>query len=391
MSNEQQPQSSSYNQDDSEERAQMEFMKRQLEISKRQLKEATTTHGKFDSMTEILALQEGMSLEEARARALEMQEKSFGIAFEDGTVETTRRRDQGPQNMAVEEVSSVPSHVSVREPAAEIVPQGENDVGQSSPSVADDDPVVAAKETAMAAAAMELHPEALPWLLSNGVPLFRDAEQPFVGFEDELLNLTARSDQYAWLRAFSFFPQLSGLSSDLLRAYVRSNLCQYTRNKLIDDYLVSTGQHARHDVPLGFSQITSAKVLDLEQRYPPIAAFFAGAGYIGAAHESLVLLDPSCMPIVVASYVASLADELSEHGIDVNDWTVAYSFSPDVYAHTDSANKTVYEVLEGLDISLSKVKHWDQHLEVFAENDEIISQSKQVKKLVAQLMHLSSL
>jgi len=240
------------------------------------------------------------------------------------------------------------------------------------------------------AAALDLHAEALPWLMHDGVCLFRDVEKPFEGFEDDLLSLTVRTDQFSWLRVFSFFPQLNGLSAELLRAYVRHNLCGYTRNQLIDDYLVSTGQHSRHDVPLGFAQITSAKVLQLEKLFPQLASFFAGAGYIGPAHENLVLLDPSCVPILVAAYVASLVDELAEHGFEINDWTIAYAFHPDVYAHTEDGDVTVYEVLEGLDVSLSKVKHWDQHLEFYAENDQIITASRQVKRIVAQLVHLST-
>ncbi len=360
MSNESQPQSS--NQDDAlaEERANMAYMKQQLEGAKRQLKEATKSHGKFDSMSELLALQDGMSLEEARARALELEQRSFGIAFEDGRVETTRKR-VSDQSDAVSPETSAPAAGTVHSS-----PAGE------------------------APASLDLHPEALPWLISNGLCLFRDAEMPFEGFEDALLSLTTRVDQFAWLRVFSFFPQLNGLSAELMRAFVRANLCAYTRNKLIDDYLVSTGQHLRDDAPLGFSQLTAAKVLQLESQFPQLAAFFAGAGYVGAAHESLVLLDPTCVPILVAAYVAALVDDLNEQGIEVNDWTVAYAFHPDVYAHSDGGEGTVYAVLEGIEVSLSKVKHWDQHLEFYAENDAIISNSQQVKRIVAQLVHLAN-
>jgi hypothetical protein len=372
MSNEPQPQSSSPNQDGvlDEEQSNLQFMKEQLEGATKQLKEATTTRGKFDSMTEILALEEGMSLEEARARALEMQEQSFGIAFEDGTVETRRRRME-TKSTKVE------------------TQQSQNETQQSQNETVEQNAAPATAVAANPGAALDLHPEALPWLIRDGVCLFRDAESPFEGFEDDLLALTSRADQFAWLRVFSFFPQLNGLSAELLRAFVRSNLCGYTRNKLIDDYLVSTGQHARHDVPLGFAQISSGKVLQLEKQFPQLAAFFAGAGYIGAAHESLILLDPSCVPIVVAAYVASLVDELNENGIEVNDWTVAYAFRPDVYAHSDGGDGTVYAVLEGLEVSLSKVKHWDQHLEFYAENDEIISASQQVKRIVSQLVQIA--
>ncbi|MBX9950589.1 MAG: DUF5320 domain-containing protein [Candidatus Obscuribacterales bacterium] len=354
MSNEPQPQPSKGSQDEAleEERANMAFMKQQLEGAKKQLREATKSHGKFDSMSELLALQEGLSLEEARARALQVNQQSFGIAFEDGRIETTRKR-------------------SLEEPAF-----AESNSQPSTPVAVN--------------ASLDLHPQALPWLISDGVCLFRDAEQPFEGFEDRLLALTTRVDQFAWLRVFSFFPELNGLSAELMRAFVRGNLCAYTRNKLIDDYLVSTGQHSRHDVPLGFAQITAAKVLQLEQEFPQLASFFAGAGYVGAAHESLVLLDPTCVPIIVAAYVSSLVDELNREGIEVNDWTIAYAFHPDVYVHSDGGEGTVYEVLEGIDVSLSKVKHWDQHLEFYAENDAIISNSQQVKRIVAQLVHLTN-
>ncbi len=378
MSNEPQPQPSNHKQDSAleEERANLAFMKQQLEGAKRQLKEATKTHGQFDSMSELLALQEGMSLEEARARALEFEQKSFGIAFEDGRVETRRTR--------VEECVA----------DLEETPASSSSATASDPTIASPLSTPAAMsevaETFATAASLDLHPEAMPWLMRDGVCLFRDSEQPFETFEDELLALTTRVDQFAWLRVFSFFPELNGLSAELMRAFVRGNLCAYTRNKLIDDYLVSTGQHSRHDVPLGFAQITAAQVLQLEQRFPQLAAFFAGAGYVGAAHESLVLLDPTCVPILVAAYVASLVAELNEQGIEVNDWTVAYAFHPDVYAHSDGGEGTVYEVLEGIDVSLSKVKHWDQHLEFYAENDAIISNSQQVKRIVAQLVHLAN-
>ncbi len=412
MSNESQPQPSSQDQDGvlDEEQSNLQFMKSQLEGAKKQLKEATTTRGKFDSMTELLALQDGMSLEEARAKAREMQEKAFGIAFEDGTVETTRRHiadaaradgnaasgsSAGAQASAPASGVSASNSVAAAEPAAQ--PQEAAHTEDTAEAAATTQAeasthtgaITQVEASLYAGAALDLHPEALPWLMSDGVCLFRDTERPFEGFEDDLLALTSRADQFAWLRVFSLFPQLNGLSAELLRAFVRNNLFEYTRNKLIDDYLVSTGQHARHDVALGFAQISSGKILQLEKQFPQLAAFFAGAGYIGAAHESLVLLDPTCVPIVVAAYVASLVDELNENGIEVNDWTIAYAFRPDVYAHSDGGEGTVYAVLEGLDVSLSKVKHWDQHLEFYAENDQIISASQQVKRIVAQLVHMA--
>lgn len=379
MSNEPQPQSSGPNSPTQdavvdEERANMQFMKQQLEGAKKQLKEATTTHGKYDSMTEILALQEGMSLEQAQARAKALEGQSFGIAFEDGHVETRHKRtDAGGQDVLPAQTAGS---------TAQTITTPDNTTQTSTSTTP--------AESIPTAPALDLHPEALPWLMFNGECLFRDTDKPFEGFEDELLALTSRADQFAWLRVFSFFPQLNGLSAELLRAFVRHNLCKYTRNKLIDDYLVSTGQHARHDVALGFAQITSAKVLEMEKTFPQLASFFAGAGYIGAAHESLVLLDPTCVPIIVAAFVASLVDDLSQNGIEINDWTVAYSFHPDVYAHAGAGDDTVYEVLEGLDVSLSKVKHWDQRLEYYAENDEIIAVSHQVKAIIAQLVHLTT-
>lgn len=368
MSNDPPSQSSGKNQNDSEELSNIEFMKRQLEGAKKQLKEATTTQGKFDSMTELVGLQEGMTLEEARARAREMRERSFGIAFEDGTVETTRRRDENaaaPQKEPSAAMNAVNGVVEPEQPAA------------------------AAEQESYSGAALDLHHEALPWLIDNGVCLFRDQDKPFDGFEDELLMLTSRADEFAWLRMISFFPQLRSISPDLLRAYVRNNLCEYTRNKLIEDFLVSTGQHSRHDVALGFAQVSPSQVLDLEQRYPQLAAFFAGAGYIGAAHESLVLLDPTCAPVVVAAHFAALVDDLIDRVIVVNDAIVAYALHPDVYSHSDGDQNTVYEVLEGLDVSLSKVKHWDQRLELYAENDEIVAASQQVKRILAQLEYLT--
>lgn len=381
MSNDPPPQSSNQNQNDSDELSNIEFMKRQLEGAKKQLKEATTIHGKFDSMTELVGLQEGMTLEEARARAKEMRERSFGIAFEDGTVETTRKRDE---KGSIGGAATAPSGTSGA--AAEIqMPSS----GTQTPSVAPPGAVETSETDSYSGAALDLHPEALPWLISDGTCLFRDQQKPFEGFEDELLMLTSRADEFAWLRMMSFFPQLRAISPDLMRAFVRGNLCAYTRNMLIEDYLVSTGQHSRHDVPLGFAQITPAQVLDLEQRYPQLAAFFAGAGYIGAAHESLVLLDPTCAPIVVAAHVASLTDELIDRMIAVSDATVAYAFRPDVYSHSDADNGIVYEVLEGIDVSLNKVKHWDQKLELHAANDDIIAASHQVKRILDQLALLA--
>jgi hypothetical protein len=383
MSNDPPPQSSNQNQNDSDELSNIEFMKRQLEGAKKQLKEATTIHGKFDSMTELVGLQEGMTLEEARARAKEMRERSFGIAFEDGTVETTRKRDEkgsiGGAATSAESPGAVETAGAVEAAGAVETARATETSGAAETSEA----------VPYSGAALDLHPEALPWLISDGTCLFRDQEKPFEGFEDELLMLTSRADEFAWLRMMSFFPQLRAISPDLMRAFVRGNLCAYTRNMLIEDYLVSTGQHSRHDVPLGFAQITPAQVLDLEQRYPQLAAFFAGAGYIGAAHESLVLLDPTCAPIVVAAYVTSLTDELIDRMIAVSDATVAYAFHPDVYSHSDADNGTVYEVLEGIDVSLSKVKHWDQKLELHAANDEIIAASHQVKRISEQLAYLA--
>ncbi|MBC7996957.1 MAG: hypothetical protein IAF58_03380 [Leptolyngbya sp.] len=354
-----------------EEQERNRLMKAQLERSKQQLKEATSIKSKFDSMTEILALEEGLTLDEAREKSRSREANSFGIAFEDGSVETTRRRkvEEEIQRFASQSAEFASSNSAQPSMAPENLPVSEQNTGAS----------------------FDLHPEALPWLQYDGETLFQNTENPFEGFEDKLLALCTRADGYAWHRAISFYPQEEGLSPDLLKAFVRRNLMLYTRNGLIEDYLISTGQHSRHDVPIGFAQLTSGKVLQLEEQYPVLAAFFAGAGYIGAAHESLVLLDPTCVPAITATLVASIVDDLVANNIAVNDWTVAYALNPDVYSFEIGEGARKYAVLEGLDVSLSKVKHWDQRLETRAFNDEIVSVSQQIKFIVAQIVRLANI
>lgn len=370
------------NSDSAKEQERQRAMKAQLERSKQQLKEATSIKSKFDSMTDILALEEGLSLDELRERSKSRHVNSFGIAFEDGSVETTRRRKvedeiQRFANHSVE-FSGIPLAETSSETSTSFT---------ESENFEEDGRQISVQDIA---ATFDLHPEALPWLQYDGETLFQNAENPFDGFEDRLLALCTRADSYAWHRAISFYPQEQGLSPELLKAFVRRNLSIYTRNGLIDDYLISTGQHSRHDVPIGFSQITSSKVLELEDKYPALAAFFAGAGYVGAAHESLVLLDPTCVPVITATLVASFVDDLIENDVAVNDWTVAYAFNPDVYSFEVGEGERKYAVLEGLDVSLSKVKHWDQRLETRAFNEQIVSVSQQTKFIVAQIVKLAN-
>lgn len=374
-----------------EEQERNRLMKAQLERSKQQLKEATSIKSKFDSMTEILALEEGLTLDEAREKSRSREANSFGIAFEDGSVETTRRRKveeeiQRFASQSAEFASSNPAQHA--EESAGASSDAQNSSGDSQDFTQNENSALSDQNIA---ASFDLHPEALPWLHFDGETLFQNTESPFESFEDKLLALCTRADGYAWHRAISFYPQEEGLSPDLLKAFVRRNLMLYTRNGLIEDYLISTGQHSRHDVPIGFAQLTSGKVLQLEAQYPALAAFFAGAGYIGAAHESLVLLDPTCVPVIAATLVASIVDDLVGNNVAVNDWTVAYALNPDVYSFESDEGTRKYAVLEGLDVSLSKVKHWDQRLETRAFNDEIVSVSQQIKFLVAQIVKLADI
>ncbi len=94
MSNEPQPQSSSPNQDGvlDEEQSNLQFMKEQLEGATKQLKEATTTRQIRLDDRDFGSRRRDVSRGKPAPGRSRCKGQSFGIAFEDGTVETRRRR-----------------------------------------------------------------------------------------------------------------------------------------------------------------------------------------------------------------------------------------------------------------------------------------------------------
>ncbi|HEY9682155.1 MAG TPA: hypothetical protein V6C86_11295 [Oculatellaceae cyanobacterium] len=212
-------------------------------------------------------------------------------------------------------------------------------------------------------------------------------EHPIEGQEEGLMAATTASDPKAWEHAASNFPQLADVSPSLMKAYVRNELAFYGREDLAQDIAASAGESLGITPPtLGMAQITVKGIDEFEKKYPQFRAFLESKGYSGPGHEMRALLDPECVPMIVAAKTASLVDDLHKQGIEHPTLEqLAYAYNPDVYSYSDGHGGHEYKTLYQGAIYASKAQHWDQQKEYYAKDRNVWDNSDEVRNVLSWL------
>lgn len=210
------------------------------------------------------------------------------------------------------------------------------------------------------------------------------SEHPIAGMETDLMRATTNANPQAWEDAQAHFPQLVGVSQNLMKAYVRNELQCYGFEDHKQDMAAKLGKDGGWT--LGMTQITTEGIRKFEHHYPQFHQFLESKGYSGHGHELRALLDADCVPMIVAAKTATLVEDLHKHGIkNPTDAQLAYAYNPDVYSYSDGHGQRVYKALYHPNIELSKAQHWDQRKEYWANTSEIINASEHIKNVLRYL------
>jgi hypothetical protein len=230
-------------------------------------------------------------------------------------------------------------------------------------------------------------PTVLPdFMIKAGLEVWNATEKPLDGLEEKLMDSTTSANARAWEDAARDFPQLAGVSPSLMKAYTRNELAFYAREDLAQDVAAASGKVMGSNPTLGMAQISAKGVQEFELKYPQLRAFLASKGYFGPGHEMQALLDPECVPMIVAAKTASIVDDLYKQGVkNPTPEQIAYGYNPDVYSYPDGHGGMEYKCLYQADVQISKAFHWNQRKEYHANKPEVIANSRQIQNVLSWL------
>ncbi len=238
-------------------------------------------------------------------------------------------------------------------------------------------------------------PTLLPdFVIQAGIQVWESSDKPLEGSEKKAMASTKAANPHAWEDASAAFPQLQGVSVDLMKAYTLNEIHNYDRNDWLDDLAAANGLlidsplRKAEDATLGLSQISQKGVHTFEDRYPQLRKFLEGKGYSGPGHEAKALLDPECVAMIVAAKTASVVEDMQKHGIKhPTNEQLAYAYNPDVYSYSEHGHKEYKALYQG-EIYASKLQHWDQQKEYYANNPDVIAASKHIKNVLQCMQEL---
>jgi hypothetical protein len=211
---------------------------------------------------------------------------------------------------------------------------------------------------------------------------------PFKHKEKEELAKTTKADKQAWEHAHDAFPETAGVPTKLMEAYTLNEIKFYHLDDQVQDLLAANG----HDGgwTLGLAQITTKGVREFEEKYPQLKKFLKDHGY-GPGQEMKALLDPACVPMIVAAKTATIVEDLNKHHVPITAETVAYGYNPDVFSYSNNKKGRDYVAIYGRDhIEASNSLHPDQKKEYYANAPAVVHASKHIKNVLNALEELDS-
>ena len=234
-------------------------------------------------------------------------------------------------------------------------------------------------------------PTLLPdFAIKASIEIWDATERPLLGSERLLMKSITATDPQAWENAAKLFPQqLSAVPMSLMKAYTLNEINHYDRWDWADDLLAAAGSlrdsptRKAEQATLGLAQISPKGVHEFEVRYPQLQRFLAAKGYSGPGHEAKALLDPECVPMIVAAKTASIVEDLHKRGIKhPTSEQIAYAYNPDVYSYSDGKDSKEYKSLYQLEVTASNVLHRDQVKEYCANSKDVINASKHIHNVM---------
>ncbi len=227
-------------------------------------------------------------------------------------------------------------------------------------------------------------PTLLPdFIVRAELQIWNATEKPLNGLESQLMESTTAANSQAWEQAaMAFSSQLKGAPIALLKAYTRNELACYGREDLAQDIAATDGKSLGANPTLGMAQITVKGIQEFEAKYPQLKHFLESKGYSGPGHEMKALLDPECVPMIVAAKTATIVEDLATHGIKhPTSEQIAYGYNPDVYSYSSGHGRD-YKALYLLEVTASKAAHWDQKKEYYANNPDVVANSEHIKNVL---------
>jgi len=227
-------------------------------------------------------------------------------------------------------------------------------------------------------------PTLLPdFIVRAELQIWNATEKPLNGLESQLMDSTTAANPQAWEQAaMAFSSQLKGAPIALLKGYTRNELACYGREDLAQDIAATDGKSLGDNPTLGMAQITVKGIQEFEAKYPQLKHFLESKGYSGPGHEMKALLDPECVPMIVAAKTATIVEDLATHGIKhPTSEQIAYGYNPDVYSYSSGHGRD-YKALYLLEVTASKAAHWDQKKEYYANNPDVVANSEHIKNVL---------
>lgn len=177
---------------------------------------------------------------------------------------------------------------------------------------------------------------------------------PFRGVEFSHLSKCAQASSKVWKNAYLSYPRMrEGLSlkdaSVLMKALVLNEIHNYSPKLIKRDAEAREKEISAQSLePLGYAQMTPKSVHDLEhglvggkrarEELTQLSYYFSTRGHTGEGHEARALLDPTCIPMIVAAKLETLLetyekslDKFSNKPMRIDMETLAYGFKPDVF------------------------------------------------------------
>jgi len=222
---------------------------------------------------------------------------------------------------------------------------------------------------------------------------------PYRGLEDAKLAECTKENPRAWDEAASAFPQLTDHLSisqlvPLVKGIVRNEIHYYDQKDIDDDTIVKQGKGSSSGT-LGYSQITPKGVHDFEQKYPQLKNFLESKGYSGPGHEGRALVDPSCVPMIVAAKLADLAEQYRnsndklnpQRKVEITPRSLAYGYNADVYFNPNNREKPDFHSL-----SIPKAKEIESlrgYVKAYPTSDErVLEASAHLRHVEQQFKRL---
>lgn len=222
---------------------------------------------------------------------------------------------------------------------------------------------------------------------------------PYRGTEDIRLAECTKANPAAWNEAFQAFPELgkylsAEAASKLMRALVRNELHNYDVKDSMGDNRSEHG-YVNPCETLGYAQIAPIGVVTFCAKYPQLRKFLNEQGHLGPNAEATALLDPACLPMIMAAKLQSEVDDfkhvqdkmLPGKCVEINARSLAYAYNADVYYNPKTPENP--DLHANIIPKAKEIEHLRGYEKAYPTSDErVLIKSEHLKNVERQLQFL---